>query len=105
MLNKMINALSSFKADRDVRCGLAIVRDEWVTYRANHQKPTETEIVQYVGPFVSPTVARLSTDRVWKEKPLSAKLDLIFVVLLADAETETGREKLYAMRELLGSNN
>jgi len=104
MLTKLINALASFKADRDVRRGLALVRDEWEAYRTRNQKPSESEIVQFVGPFIAPTVARLSTDSVWSDKPLSATLDLIFVVLLADVETETGREKLLAMRELLGTN-
>lgn len=105
MLTKLINAFSSYKADRDVRRGLAIVRDEWEAYRARNQKPSESEIVQFVGPFIAPTVARLSSDRVWRDKPLAAKTDLIFVVLLADVETATGREKLLAMRELLGTSN
>lgn len=105
MLTKLINALASYKADRDVRRGLALVRDEWEVYRARNQKPAESEIVQYVGPFIAPTVALLSTDAVWSDKPLSAKTDLIFVVLLADVETSTGREKLLAMRELLATDN
>ena len=46
-------------------------------------------------------IARLGHDRQWRDMGQTARLDLILVVLRADAETEGGLEKLAAMRDAL----
>ena len=102
MLKKLINAFVKSKADKDFEHGLALVQERWLAYRSLNQKPPEHEIVQFTGPFIAPMMSQLASDPRWGGEPESAMLDLIFVVLLADADTEAGQRKLRAMRELLG---
>lgn len=98
LLDKAVN----WKADRDVKRGLVLVRDEWLAFKDQKVWPDEDEIVQFVGPFISPMVRRLSEDSIWRDRPLPVKLDLVFAVILADAKTPIGEMKLRAMREALG---
>ena len=100
-----MGAFATSRADRDIEHGLALVQERWRAYRAANQKPQEHEIVQFVGPFIAPMMGQLASDSRWRNKPQTAMLDLIFVVLLADAETEVGQEKLRAARELLGEKS
>lgn len=105
MFKKFVDALISSKADRDVKHGLGIVRDHWMAYRSINPKPAEDEIVEYVSPFIVPMIAHLNAEPRWRGQPMSVALNLIFVVLIADAETQVGQDKLRAMRELLGDQH
>jgi hypothetical protein len=102
MFKKIMSAFAASRADKDIEHGLSLVQEKWLAYRSVNQKPPEHEIIQFAGPFIAPMMDQLASDSRWRNKPQSATLDLIFVVLLADAETEIGQTKLRAARELLG---
>jgi len=48
-------------------------------------------------------VARLGSDSRRGKKSQAAKIDLIFLILLADVDTEIGRAKIQAIREHLAA--
>jgi hypothetical protein len=101
MFKKIADALGRRAAEGKLEHGLRIVRRDWLEYRSRNPKPSEENIIQYVAPFVAPMIARLGHDRQWRDMGQTARLDLIFVVLRADAETEGGLDKLAAMRDAL----
>lgn len=102
MFKKIISVFATSRANKDIEHGLTLVQEKWLAYRAVNQKPPEEDILQFAGPFIAPMVEQLTSDSRLGKMPQSALLDLIFVVLLADAETEIGQAKLRAARELLG---
>lgn len=101
MFRKIADAMARRAAVRKLEHGLRIVRRAWLEYRSQNPKPPEEDIIQYVGPFIAPMIERLGHDRQWRDMGQTARLDLIFVVLRADAETDRGLEKLAAMRDAL----
>lgn len=101
MFVKIADAIARRAAEAKLEHGLRIVRRDWLDYRSKNLKPPEENIIQYVGPFIAPVIERLGHDRQWRNVGQAARLDLIFVVLRADAETEVGVEKLAAMRDAL----
>ncbi len=101
MFNKIADAMARRGAEAKLEHGLRLVRRHWLEYRSQNPRPPDDNIIQYVGPFIAPMMERLGDDRQWRDMDQVARLDLIFVVLRADAETEVGLAKLEAMREAL----
>jgi hypothetical protein len=101
IFKKLMDALANAKANKDIDHGLRLVREGWLVYKASRPLPDEQDIVQFAAPFVAPMLAQLASDSRWGNKSIAERLDLVFVVLLADAETELGRAKLQATREHL----
>lgn len=101
MLKKIADAMARRGAETKLEHGLHIVRRDWLEYRSQNPKPPEDNTIQYVAPFIAPMMERLGNDRLWGNMEQVARMDLIFVVLRADAETEVGLAKLEAMREAL----
>lgn len=101
MFKKIADAMARRAAQAKLENGLRVVRRDWLEYRSRNPKPSEENIIQYVGPFIAPMIERLGHDRQWQDMGQKERLDLIFVVLRADAETDTGLERLGAMRDAL----
>ncbi|MEB1609353.1 hypothetical protein VDQ74_05520 [Xanthomonas campestris pv. campestris] len=103
VFKKLIDSLASSSADKDIEHGLAVVQEWWLAYKAENPDQDEQDIVHFVAPFFAPMVARLGSDSRWGKKSQAAKIDLIFLILLADVDTEIGRAKLQAIREHLAA--